>query len=932
MSGPPAIFPRTTHGITVNMVRRAVVLIVGLAAVLVALTGLPALVDLMADWYWFEALGYQSVFLAALKAKLGLGVVVGVLAFLFIWVNLRLAQRGLVPDPMVVDLRSGLPKLNLTRLVRVVSLPIAALFALLIGAAASSAWLTLLRFRHRTAFDVVDPVFGRDVGYYVFTLPALSVVIGLVVTVIVLTLAMTAGLYLFRGDLLIRRRQVTIERSAELHLALLIALLFVTTALTVFLVRIPALLYSTTGPMLGASYTDLSIQVPALRIAGVVALLGAGFVLFGLRTRRLVRHTVVAAVAYIVIGLLGTLTAAAVQRLVVVPNELVRESPQLQHHITATRLAWGLDGVVTRDLSGESRLALADIEANGATISNVRLWDREPLLQTFGQLQEIRTYYDFISVDDDRYWIDGEYRQVLLSPRELNSMSLPARTFINERLRFTHGMGLTLGPVNQVTEEGLPVLFIKDLPPASSVSLGVTRPGIYYGELSRSYVFVNTQQEEFDFPSDAGDVVAEYEGTGGVPTSSLLRRLLFSMHFGSMKILLSHDITSDSRVMYHRSVRERAAKALPFLRWDSDPYLVITEAGKLKWILDAYTVSGRYPYAQRASDGTNYMRNSVKVVIDAYDGDVQAYVAEPDDPLIRTYAEIFTGIFQPLDAMPPDLRAHIRYPEDLFRIQTALHTTYHMSEPTIFYHREDQWQIPVLARGEDARDPFLRHIIMKLPGESQAEFIMMAPFTPRQKDNLSAWMVVRSDGEHYGQLVVYRFPRQSLVFGPAQIVNRINQDTEISRQVSLWDQRGSEVIRGNLLVIPIEESLIFVQALYLRAEGGRIPELKRVIVAYENQVVMEETLEEGLARLFGAMAPAEVRPIAAAAAAAAAAPEAALPAADVADLVQQAAEHYERATAAQRVGDWARYGEEMRQVGALLGRLRQLTEGAPPRE
>jgi uncharacterized membrane protein (UPF0182 family) len=588
-------------------------------------------------------------------------------------------------------------------------------------------------------------------------------------------------------------------------------------------------------------------------------------------------------------------------------------------------MAWGLDDVEVRELSGESGLTIDDIEANEATIRNVRLWDRDPLLQTFGQLQEIRTYYDFVSVDDDRYWIDGLYRQVLLSPRELNPASLPTRTFINERLTFTHGMGLTLGPVNQVTEEGLPVLFIKDLPPASSVTLDITRPGIYYGELSGSYVFVNTNQEEFDFPSGEGNVFTSYEGTGGVKVGSWLRRFVLSMHFGSMKMFLSQDIGRESRALYHRNVRRRAAKALPFLQWDGDPYMVITDEGRLKWILDAYTVTNRYPYSARVGQGANYMRNSVKVVIDAYDGDVQAYLADPDDPLIRTYASIFEGIFQPLDSMPPDLRAHIRYPEDLFRGQAALYTTYHMAEPEVFYHREDQWQVPTVARMEDARDPFLRHIIMTLPGEDSEEFILMTPFTPRGKDNLSAWMVARNDGEHYGELMVYRFPRQSLVFGPTQVVNRINQDTEISRQVSLWDQRGSQVIRGNLLVIPIEESLIFVQALYLRAEGGRIPELKRVIVAYENQVAMEETLERSLARLFGGAVDTESRPAATLEAAAAARP--ALPE-SVAELARQAGEHYEAAMAAQRTGDWARYGTEMRRVGELLRRLRVLTEGA----
>ncbi len=905
------------------MARRAIALIVLLAAVLLVLIGLPALIRLVADWYWFTAVQFESVFFTALWTKLVVGFVVGLIVFAFFVLNLRFTQRGLVPDGVIANLRASLPRVDLTRLLRLLVWPVAALFAFLFGAAASSAWLTLLQFLHRTSFDVAEPVFGRDVGYYVFTLPTVAVAIGLLITVTVIALAVTSALYFIRRDIVIRGRRVMIERSAELHLALLIALLFVGTAVNVWFVRIPSLLYSTTGPLLGASYSDLAVQVPMLRIAAVVALLAAAFVVVGARGRHLVRNTAIGIVAYIAVGIVGALATTAIQRLVVIPNELVKETPQLQHHIAATQRAWGLDGVTIRDLSGESRLTLADIEANSGTIANVRLWDREPLLQTFGQLQEIRTYYDFVSVDDDRYWIDDQYRQVLLSPRELNSASLPTRTFINERLTFTHGMGLTLGPVNAVTQQGLPVLFIKDLPPASDVSLQVTRPGIYYGEMSSDYVFVNTGQEEFDYPSDEGNVFTEYAGTGGVPVSSLLRRVILSAHFGSMKILFSQDIGSESRVLYHRNIRERAVKALPFLRWDSDPYLVITEAGHLKWILDAYTASGRYPYSQRLRDGTNYMRNSVKVVIDAYDGDVRAYIADPADPLIQTYAKIFSGIFLPIDEMPADVRAHVRYPEDLFRVQTTLYTTYHMSEPAVFYHREDQWQIPALARGEEGRDRFMRHIIMRLPGETQEEFILMTPFTPRGKDNLSAWMVARNDGEHYGQLVVYRFPRQSLVFGPTQVVNRINQDTEISRQVSLWDQRGSQVIRGNLLVIPIEESLIFVQALYLRAEGGRIPELKRVIVAYENQVVMEETLDRSLARLFGGLPAGETQP--ALLAAAAATEEAPAAAGGVTDLVRQAAQHYEAAIAAQRRGDWTRYGEEMRMVGELLRRLAELT-------
>ncbi|HXI22212.1 MAG TPA: UPF0182 family protein, partial [Gemmatimonadales bacterium] len=577
-------------------------------------------------------------------------------------------------------------------------------------------------------------------------------------------------------------------------------------------------------------------------------------VVVGAARGRLVRNGLWAVGGYVAAAIVVRgLFPQAIQNFVVAPTELTRETPYLQNHIVATRQAWGLDSVEVRDLTGEASLALADIQANAPTIENVRLWDRDPLLMTFGQLQEIRTYYDFVSVDDDRYWIDGKYRQVLLSPRELNPASLPTRTFINEHLTFTHGMGLTLGPVNQVTTEGLPVLFIKDLPPVSTTSLKVTRPQIYYGELARDYVFVHTRQREFDHPSGEENVYAEYQGTGGVPVRNLFRRLILALQFGSSKILFSQDIRDSSRVLYNRNIVERAGKALPFLRFDRDPYMVIGADGALRWMLDAYTTTDGYPYAQRLTDGTSYMRNSVKLVIDAYNGSLTAYVSAPHDPLIRTWARVFPGIFHPLDSMPADLRAHLRYPDDLYRTQARLYTTYHMDSPVDFYHREDQWQIPVVAE-TDGNVPFMRHIVMRLPDEKQAEFIYMVPFTPRGKDNLAAWMVARNDGAEYGRLRVYRLPRQSLVFGPEQIENRINQNTEISRQVSLWDQRGSRVIRGDLLVIPIEQALLYVQPLYLQAEGGRIPELKRVVVAYKNDVVMQETLDGALAEMFGGAA------------------------------------------------------------------------------
>jgi len=908
--------PRTLRLPTRGRRRLGLWLLLGISFLLFFIS---PLVRLLAEWPWFSALGYERVFATRLIARLVLGIVTGGVAFAFLYANLRFAQRGLVPNPVVMRMNAQTPAVDVTRLMRRLALPAALVLALFMALATSTAWLAVLQFLHQTPFGATDPVFGRDIAYYVFTLPIVGGVLGLLMFLGIVALLACGALYALRGDVVVFKKSLTIEPSARLHLALLLAFLFVVTALRVYFVRLPGTLYSATGPLFGASYANLHGTVIGLKLAAVAALAGAVLVLAGARSKRLGRNALVAVAIYFGVSLLGVgIYPAVVQRLVVAPNELTKETPQLRYHIDATRRAWGLNSVLVRDLSGEARLTERDIQANRPTIDNVRLWDRDPLLQTFGQLQEIRTYYDFVSVDDDRYIVDGRYRQVMLSPRELNSASLPTRTFINERLTFTHGMGLTLGPVNEVTEEGLPVLFIKDLPPASTVSLAVKRPEIYFGELSDAWVFANTGQPEFDYPSGDENIFTSYKGSGGVRVGGLLRRLVLSAYFRSLKVLLSSDITSESRAMYIRNIRARARMALPFLSFDADPYMVIDDAGRLRWILDAYTATSSYPYAQPLTNGVNYMRNSVKVVIDAFEGSVTAYLADPADPLIRTFAQIFPGIFQPLGSMPADLRAHLRYPEDLFHLQSELYGTYHMAEPGIFYHREDQWQKPVLSMAPERADPFLRHMVMRLPGERQAEFILMVPFTPRGKDNLASWMVARNDGEHYGELVVYRFPKQSLVFGPTQIVNRINQDTEIARQVALWDQGGSQVIRGNLLVIPIEESLIYVMPLYLRAQGGRIPELKRVVVAYQNRVVMEETLDAGLSQLFGRGAGAPSRGPERVAATPSTGPAAN---ARAADLARRANESFRRALEAQRAGDWARYGEELRRLEDVLRQL-----------
>jgi len=899
----------------VNRTRRIILL--GIIVLVVIVLAVPSSIRVLTDWWWFQEIGYQVVFVRQLVTRGDLFLGVFAVTAVLLQLNLRLAQRGIVVNPLVVRVGPSTPQLDVSRAVRRLSPWVVLVIAFLVGLTANAFWDVALLATHRTAFGVADPVFSRDVGFYVFTLPALSTVLSWLYSIGLIALLLVLAVYTLRGDIIVRPRAVRIERTAAVHIATVLAALFLVSAVQLWIVDSANLLYSTTGPLVGASYTDLKATLPALRICAVLAVAAAALVVVGALRDRLPRYALVAVGGYAVVAVLGRGAVPAVmQKFVVAPTELTRETPYLRAHIAATRTAWGLDSVEVRTLVAEAPLTAADLRANAPTIENVRLLERDPLLQTFGQLQEIRTYYDFVSVDDDRYWIDGRYRQVLLSPRELNPASLPTRTFINEHLTFTHGMGLTLAPVNEVTPEGLPVLFVKDLPPVSTVSVKVTRPQIYYGELDDDYAFVGTRQREFDYPSGEQDIYSAYRGSGGVPVAGLWRRLLLAARFGTTNVLFSQDITSDSRALYNREIMGRAAKALPFLTFDPDPYLVVAADGTLKWIIDAYTSTDRYPYAQRLEDGTSYMRNAVKVVIDAYDGTVQAYVAAPGDPLIRSWERILPGIMKPLDSLPADLRAHLRYPDLIYRIETGLYATYHMDSPVDFYHREDQWQIPAVNRATGGAVPFMRHIILTLPGESHAEYVYMVPFTPRGKDNLAAWMVARNDGAEYGKLRVYFLPRQTLAYGPTQIENRINQNTDISQQVSLWDQHGSQVIWGDLLVIPIETSLLYVQPLYLRAQGGKIPEMKRVVIAYQGQVTMSETLDGALTELFGGSAAARGGKVAAAAVGGAAPADAALQA-----LIAEARQHYENAMAAQRAGDWARYGTEIRLLGDLLERI-----------
>lgn len=911
-----------------NPQRRATLLIV---SALLLLLAVPTAATVYTDWLWFQEVGFTRVFTLRITAQLLLGGVALVLGFAVLYGNARIALRGLernaerirVTAAGGIEMRAQLLVTAAQRL----ALPGTAFFAFLLAAGLAGRWRTLIQFWYRSPFGDVDPIFQRDISHYVFTLPALQVGLDWLWGLVFVTLLFVAlPIYLVRGDFGVRGGSLSIAPQAEWHLAILGALWLVLSAVRTWVIGLPGLLFGTHGPLQGANWTDLHVRMPGMRVMAVLLVVGALALLWGARRGILARMAVLVFVGNVALtALINGIVPAMVQRLVVQPNELAKETPQIMHHIAATRRAWGLDSIERRELDGDQQLTARDIAANRSTIDNVRLWDREPLLQTFGQIQSIRTYYDFVAVDDDRYTVNGQMRHVLLSARELDPASLPTRTFVNEHLTFTHGMGLTLGPSNEFTAQGLPVLWVQDLPPTSTITQQVSRPQIYFGELDRTWVLAPSRQREFDFPSAEGESAeySTYAGRAGVPVNSYLRRLAFALRFGSMNILLSSDLTDSTRILFNQQVQQRAELALPFLMFDGDPYLVVTDSGRLVWMLDAYTATDRYPYSARTGDGLNYLRNSVKVAVDAYDGDIRAWLVDPADPMINTLAQIYPGLLRPLAEMPEDLRAHMRYPEDLFRAQTGLYATFHMTDPETFYHREDQWQIPAAQQGA-VQSGYARHIVMRLPGEQDAEYLMMRPFTPRQKDNLAAWMVARNDGDKYGKLIAYRFPRQSLVFGPTQIANRINQDTEVSRQVSLWDQGGSEVIRGELLVIPIEASLLYVQPLYLRAQGGKIPELKRVIVAHNDRVVMEETLEGGLSVLFGdgtGSARASTRDAAATRSAAVGAPTAAD--ADRTALIQQAAQLYERARNAQRNDDWATYGDAMKRLGEVLQRLRQ---------
>ncbi|KKR83470.1 MAG: hypothetical protein UU29_C0005G0051, partial [Candidatus Daviesbacteria bacterium GW2011_GWA2_40_9] len=723
------------------------------------------IVSLITDWWWYQEVGFTEIFIKSLSAKIIVGALVGILAAAFLLTNLSFAIRSKIPWMAAIPealIGTNQPLSLNSRLLGKLGIILSCIIALFIGLLASSSWHEVLKFLSSVPFGQKDPIFAADVSFYVFSLPVFSLGLGLIKTVILISLIGCGAIYILRGSLnlsslfpkinlskltgkpeslIIRPTKDQTEPKARLHISILLALFLTTIAVGTYL-SLYNLLTSQSGPVFGATFTDANVMVPILRVS--VFVYGAAAILalfYGVSGK--IAPLFGAIFLTVIVGFASSIIPGVFQKLVVAPNELTKETPFIKYNIEATNKAYGLDRVEEREIAADKPITAPDIAANNLTIKNVRLWDRAPLLSTFSQIQEIRTYYEFTSIDNDRYTINNELRQIMLSPRELASDSLPNKNWINERLTFTHGYGVAGGPVNQVTPEGLPVLFVKDLPPKSEVKeLEVTRPEVYYGEIPNDYVIVKTKSKEFDYPKGDENVYTTYGGVGGVEINSPLRRFLYALRFGSLKLFLSADVTSESRILYYRNIKERVAKIAPFLAFDRDPYLVIAE-GKMYWVLDAYTSTDHYPYSQPLplnGGNVNYIRNSVKAVIDAYNGTIKFYQTDPDDPIIKTYAKIFPKTFLPLTELPKSLTAHLRYPQDLFTLQTAIYTTYHMDDPQIFYNKEDQWEIPAIAQGGEAQpakvpvmDP--RHMIMKLPGEKAEEYILMLPFTPRAKDN-----------------------------------------------------------------------------------------------------------------------------------------------------------------------------------------------------
>jgi uncharacterized membrane protein (UPF0182 family) len=922
--------------------------------------------DIYAELLWFDVVGYRSVYAARIATRVWLFFAGGGAFFaLFlgnIWLARRLAPAADDPtaeiSPELADLSRSLQARGVRLAVAAGLIVLALLISLAFAATAAGHWQQVLLALQAQQFGVADPQFNKDLGFYVFRLPIYQFAVDWTLTALIVTTlgalaiyAVRAVLYGFRVDaprpILRHAFEVDVPRGIKLHIsALIVAVLLVWIGryyLSTF-----NLVYSTQGVDSGAFYTDIHANLPILyalmAIAGITAIL----VVAGIFRAGLILP-LGAVGAWIVLSIAGAIYPAIIQNFIVQPNELEKEQPYLVRNVQMTRYAYGLAGVDVQPFPANTQATEQEVAANQPTIDNVRLWDTSTLRTALQQLQTIRPLFNFLDADVDRYTIDGQYRQVMLSTRELDSSRLPAdaQTWVNSRLQFTHGYGYAAAAVNQVAPDGSPQFIESNIPLQGSLS--TSRPEVYFGEQADHYIIVDSKVPEFTPTGTGENVQTKFQGGGGIRLSSLIRRAVFAWKFGDRNLLISSAIDSNSSVVYRRNIQQRIGAIAPFLRLDRDPYLVVDQ-NNLYWVQDAYTTTDRIPYSHPLN-GVNYIRNSVKVVVDAYSGETTFYAVQPDEPVLKAYAAVYPHLFTPIDRMPATLRAHLRYPEDMFSLQARAYLRYHITDPQQFYRKEDQWDIPteILGSADQPLQPY--YVIARLPGGSQAEeFMLILPFVPLNRTNAIAWLAARSDGANYGKLVSYRFPSTESVPGPTQVERRIDSDARVSQQLTLWNQSGSRVIRGNLLMIPIGSADMFFEPLFLAATGGagEIPQLKRVVVVNGDQVVMEPTLSRAIDVLFGRAQPSGLDSTAAPSTGATATPvpgagRTATPAAagtpapnqappvsgDVASLVSQAQASYDRAQQLLRAGDFSGYGTEIAHLKAILDRLTRLTGATP---
>lgn len=874
------------------------------------------------DYLWFGAMGQAPVFLTILLNRLGLGLLFGIIFFLWLWLNLRLARRPL-PDNVALIGKRLLPdeeRAQIELYADKALLVFALIAGLMAGLVASGKWLQWLQFTHATTFGTTDPLFGLDAGFYVFKLSFLRYVLrSLFFAVIVATIASTL-VYLYQEAIRIAGNSIQTIPHARAHLYTLVALALVVRAITYRIDQYALLLSNRGGVFWGASYSDVHARLPVMYALMGLCVMGAVVILASIRSRRLFWPAGALAVILLFSFLGGTVFPVAIQKLVVLPTQLQKEEPFIKYNIDATNRAFGLDRIHTEVHPVGKTLTWDDVQKNRNTIDNIRLWDHRPLEKTLDQRQGLRPYYDFPDVDVDRYTVNGKCRQVMIAPRQVNSAGIQgSQTWVKTHLQYTHGYGVCVVPVSEIgrgdSGEGLPNYWVKDIPPLCIPELQIKRPGIYYyasihprlieiiqtierheraGQPDQAaqnpgqagpggqqpdppdrpgaaaqrvmdeplakiedYVIVNTSVAELDYPrgdeSDAGNAYTKYAGKGGVPVGSFWRRIAFFARFQDWQLLLTQSITKDSRIIMNRTLPERIQALCPFfLMCDPDPYITIIN-GELKWINDVYTYSRLYPYSTPHKEvGVNYLRNSIKVVCDAYDGIPEFYVVDESDPMVKCYRSIFPSLFKS-EPMPSQVRAHIRYPQLLFLVQAQMYGDYHMLDPTTFYQREDSWAIAQELYGSEPRQTEPYYVVMSLPGEQREEFLLVVPMTPRGREdkNMVAWLAARCDGENYGKLLCYTMPKSLLVDGPMQIESRIGQNPEFSKNQTLWGQRGSTIIRGNLLVIPFEHTLLYAEPVYIAAANSPIPELKLVVLVNGNRVAFGPDLESALENLLG---------------------------------------------------------------------------------